>query len=152
MKICTNCYRGLFDRDTECDKCHCKKLLYNQEYIDYKKQICEASSKNELLSLIEKYPYNIIWEYDKINSGKTTEEILATWQYYKPMVPIFNPPKLSKISETNTMDNNIVKCPKCGSMSISTVNRGYSIITGFIGSGSPRNVCQQCGYKWKPGS
>ena len=42
------------------------------------------------------------------------------------------------------------RCPKCGSTSISAVNRGFSIITGFIGSGSPRNVCQKCGYKWKP--
>lgn len=44
-----------------------------------------------------------------------------------------------------------VRCPKCGSTSIGTVNRGYSLFSGFVGSGSPRNVCQMCGYKWKPG-
>lgn len=42
-------------------------------------------------------------------------------------------------------------CPKCGSTSIATVNRGYSIVWGFLGSGSPMNVCQSCGYKYKPG-
>lgn len=42
-------------------------------------------------------------------------------------------------------------CPKCGSTSITTVNRGYSVITGFIGSGKPMNVCQMCGYKFEPG-
>lgn len=42
-------------------------------------------------------------------------------------------------------------CPKCGSTNISTINRGYSLVTGFVGSGSARNVCQNCGYKWKPG-
>lgn len=42
-------------------------------------------------------------------------------------------------------------CPKCGSSSLATVNRGYSIVWGFLGSGSPMNVCQSCGYKWKPG-
>lgn len=46
--------------------------------------------------------------------------------------------------------SNVAKCPKCKSTSIATTNRGYSIITGFLGSGSPRNVCQNCGYKWKP--
>lgn len=46
---------------------------------------------------------------------------------------------------------NAVRCPKCGSYSVATTNRGYSLLTGFIGSGSPRNVCQKCGYKWKPG-
>lgn len=43
-----------------------------------------------------------------------------------------------------------VRCPKCGSTSIATVNRGYSLLTGFVGSGTPMNVCQKCGYKWKP--
>lgn len=43
------------------------------------------------------------------------------------------------------------KCPKCQSTSIATTNRGFSLITGFIGSGKPMNVCQNCGHKWKPG-
>lgn len=47
--------------------------------------------------------------------------------------------------------NTKIMCPKCFSTSIATVNRGYSIFWGFLGSGSPRNVCQACGYKWKPG-
>lgn len=47
-------------------------------------------------------------------------------------------------------EKNTVKCPKCGSTAIATVNRGFSIITGFIGSGSARNVCQKCGHKWDP--
>ena len=51
---------------------------------------------------------------------------------------------------TQEDERNIVKCPKCGSTAIQTVNRGYSLMTGFLGSGSPRNVCQKCGYKWKP--
>lgn len=47
---------------------------------------------------------------------------------------------------------NKVTCPKCGSTDISSGTRGFSMFTGFVGSGSPRNVCQKCGYKWKPGS
>ena len=42
-------------------------------------------------------------------------------------------------------------CAKCGSSSIATINRGYSMVTGFIGSGKPVNVCQKCGYKWQIG-
>ena len=45
----------------------------------------------------------------------------------------------------------VIRCPKCGSTSISTINKGYSVLTGFLGSGKPMNVCQNCGYKWKPG-
>lgn len=45
----------------------------------------------------------------------------------------------------------IPSCPKCGSPSIATINRGYSMVSGFIGSGKPVNVCQMCGYKWQIG-
>lgn len=44
-----------------------------------------------------------------------------------------------------------IRCPKCGSTSIGTTTRGYSLLTGFLGSGTPMNVCQRCGHKWKPG-
>ena len=44
------------------------------------------------------------------------------------------------------------KCPRCGSTSIATVNRGYSIVWGLLGSGTPMNVCQSCGHKFKPGT
>lgn len=50
----------------------------------------------------------------------------------------------------NTNDD-VVRCPKCGSSSIATINRGYSLMWGFLGSGSPRNVCQKCGHKFIPG-
>lgn len=46
-------------------------------------------------------------------------------------------------------DKNKPKCPRCGSTSLATVNRGFSLLTGFLGSGKPMNVCQKCGYKWK---
>lgn len=45
----------------------------------------------------------------------------------------------------------IPTCPKCGSPSIATINRGYSLVSGFIGSGKPVNVCQICGHKWQIG-
>ena len=62
-------------------------------------------------------------------------------------------------SQTNTQKqtitektaSDVIKCPKCGSTSIATINRGYSLVWGFIGSGSARNVCQSCGYKFIPG-
>lgn len=46
---------------------------------------------------------------------------------------------------------NTIRCPKCGSTSIATKNRGYSVIWGKVGSGDAVNVCQKCGYEWKPG-
>lgn len=45
---------------------------------------------------------------------------------------------------------NAIHCPKCGCTDIGVANRGFSIVTGFIGSGKSMNVCKKCGYKWKP--
>ena len=58
----------------------------------------------------------------------------------------------------NAWDNPVINitlpvaiCPKCGSTAIMLMNRGYSLVWGFIGSGKPMNVCQKCGYKFQPG-
>lgn len=61
--------------------------------------------------------------------------------------------KASEIAQQRAEEDekNTVHCPKCGSTQIGVTNRGYSLLSGFIGSGSARNVCQNCGYKWKPG-
>lgn len=55
-----------------------------------------------------------------------------------------------RLDALNAKANTAPRCPKCGSTYISTVNRGYSVVWGFIGSGKAMNVCQKCGHKWKP--
>lgn len=52
-------------------------------------------------------------------------------------------------AERKKAEDSKPRCPKCGSTSIATVNKGYSLLTGFLGSGKPMNVCQSCGHKWK---
>lgn len=42
-------------------------------------------------------------------------------------------------------------CPQCGSTDITSGTRGFTLTTGFLGSGNHRNVCKKCGFKWKPG-
>lgn len=54
-----------------------------------------------------------------------------------------------EIAERKKAEDSKPRCPKCGSTSIATVNKGYSLLTGFLGSGKPMNVCQSCGHKWK---
>lgn len=56
----------------------------------------------------------------------------------------------SKSNSNNTIDTTLL-CPNCGSSHIATINRGFSLIWGFIGSGKAVNVCQSCGYKFIPG-
>lgn len=55
--------------------------------------------------------------------------------------------RINSIQPTN---KNTLKCPKCGSTSVTTTTRGYSLMLGFIGSGRVINICGNCGNKWKP--
>lgn len=43
-----------------------------------------------------------------------------------------------------------VHCPRCGSTSITTGQRGFSLLTGFLGSNKTVNRCGKCGYSWQP--
>lgn len=57
--------------------------------------------------------------------------------------------------EQNVIDfferlNRPVTCPRCGSNQITTGQRGFSLVTGFIGSNKTVNRCAKCGYSWKP--
>ena len=58
--------------------------------------------------------------------------------------------QLEQKRQVNQQEKNQVRCPKCGSTNITAGQRGYSMLTGFIGSGKTVNRCANCGYKWKP--
>lgn len=57
----------------------------------------------------------------------------------------------NKTEYQHSATTNKPKCPKCGSTSITTAQRGYKLLTGFIGSSKMLNTCQNCGHQWKPG-
>ena len=44
-----------------------------------------------------------------------------------------------------------VHCPKCNSTQVQAFKRGYSLLTGFIGSNQVFITCLSCGNKFKPG-
>lgn len=48
-------------------------------------------------------------------------------------------------------DKDIIVCPRCGSTQYHAGTRGFSLITGFIGSGKTVLTCLKCGHRWKPG-
>lgn len=39
---------------------------------------------------------------------------------------------------------NPIRCPRCGSTEYTLMNRGFSIFTGFFGSGNVKRVCNRC--------
>lgn len=45
---------------------------------------------------------------------------------------------------------NVPHCPKCGSTAITAGQKGYSLLTGFLGSNKTVNRCANCGHTWQP--
>lgn len=83
--------------------------------------------------------------WDKNNTAHLAYKFITTcidhnFQYFE-----FNTADIPDPSKT-------VRCPKCGSTSVTTEESGYSLLTGFWGSSKKHNLCQKCGYRWKPGS
>ncbi|MDO4841511.1 MAG: ribosomal protein L7/L12 [Phoenicibacter congonensis] len=52
---------------------------------------------------------------------------------------------------SHTKDKDIISCPQCGSTQYHAGARGFSLITGFVGSGKTVLTCLKCGNRWKPG-
>ena len=100
-----------------------RKILYDIMHLD-------GVSLNELIGYICNYDHVPDFEY--VPSGNP-------WKYY------YKKPKCLQ------EDSSKITCPKCGSSSIATTNKGFSFFTGLLGSGTPMNVCQSCGHRWKPG-
>lgn len=55
-----------------------------------------------------------------------------------------------EIAERKKAEESKPRCPKCGSTSITAGQKGYSIMTGFLGSNKTVNRCSNCGHTWKP--
>ena len=71
----------------------------------------------------------------------TNLDLMRRWQQWE------NNPSIKDAYQSGQ-----VICPKCGSPSIATGQRGFSLVSGFIGSNQTMNRCAKCGYKWKPKS
>lgn len=123
-----------------CENCGCEHLINTNFTLDEYMKI-GTGDKNKFhefkTHLRERYVVNSP-EFD----SKLYQEVLD--KEFKSFM-------LNSSSNSQDYEEPKVRCPKCGSTSIGSTTRGYSLFTGFLGSGTPMNVCQKCGYKWKPG-
>ena len=176
-KACITCGRIYFNPTTDgfirnyCIECNERKLKSDLIEIDYSLDSFAQSvgfdlQKGTFISFNPKTTQKAVWAKEK----ELFEKFVSNWdsldkssESYK--LNIENLYRNGK-GETNNkilarvlinqelkkepLSSNVV-CPKCGSESIATVNRGYSLFWGFLGSGQPVNVCQKCGHKFKPG-
>lgn len=171
--ICPECGGKISDQADKCIHCGYPLKKINKISLKCDKENNMYVYKNNLYNLTE------LVNYLKNNTFAEYEMDLPTWKEARLILRRICPDisegdRLINYIKTNrsipdkelkNTTNNIhysstphpsaptnqVTCPKCGSTSITTEERGYDIMWGFLGSSSKKNLCQKCGYKWWPG-
>ena len=132
------------DRVKICDKCHRISAVLEEEDLIDEANNCGGNFIDLGLDFKE---FLII---SHISPGD--EFLLAMAKLKKDDIIEYN----AKMSQFKKQYDEMIaerkkpKCPKCGSKNITTGERGFSFVTGFIGAGKTVNRCGDCGYKWKP--
>ncbi len=62
----------------------------------------------------------------------------------------YHMPKMPRCSDGIADNSGAIRCPRCGSTSVTTGQRGFTLTTGFLGSNKTMNRCAKCGHKWTP--
>lgn len=134
--------------------------LFRAYYFDFKqlKKVKETDTckYNEMLKMLEDERI----EEERIEKIKIDEASIEAEKYRKAMEEKEAADEMSKstaervrVAEkvARARREGRVVCPNCGSESITTTTRGYTITTGFLFSGKVKCLCMNCGHKWKPG-
>ena len=148
---CPECGKEISDKSETC--IHCGYPLSD-------KNMCYINGIKYDLSFVFEYEYSertipmkILMDLTgcTLNSvGTAINEIFKTGKIPKTLTLEKRQAKTqSQVSEPKEPK---ITCPKCGSSNITEGTKGFSLTTGFIGSGNFRYVCKNCGNKWKPGS
>lgn len=154
--ICSKCgSKGLVPVGTR--KCFCggDRIVFNvteDEYIkmsDFEKnKMIEEMNIHPLISKDDAFSiYNVTHSTEIIDAmiELKQKDII---EYGLKLSQFKN--QLEQRNQVNQQEQNQVHCPRCGSANITAGQRGYSLLTGFVGSGSTVNRCANCGHKWKP--
>lgn len=167
LMTCPDCGNQVSRRAQVCIHCGCplkedaktSTHFYGVRRIDDKKVIGKAATFIARAWVINKQATGVN-DLSIIASGITRERAELLLDYFVSHNGVGEIVEDTECTQENQqmtiyIDTNInskapVMCPRCGSTEITTGQRGYSIISGFVGSGKTTNRCGKCGYSWQP--
>lgn len=147
------------EESVKCPKCH---TIYNKMFLMGKQGNIDTCPMCGSDMSSEEHPDWITWYYYKdplygdyslwdklplkpeelvlIKEFKAPPESECGLDEVKRILRTYIPDAFSESKDTNPT----ICCPRCGSQEYTLLNRGYSILTGFLGSGKVKRVCNQC--------
>lgn len=139
MKTCPVCGVSLFTEDESADKSDVQSEEEHPDWITWYYYQDEETKcftlRYEPIDLEKWTDTKLIKEFkapprDSVGSSERAKEILRTY-----IPDAFKEPKKTEST---------ICCPWCGSSEFTLLNRGYSFLTGFLGSGKVKRVCNNC--------
>lgn len=133
LKNCPVCGASLFDendttsvcaefdeneKDTICNEHSAEKMTYY--YYD-----------NGTLVPVLYYNWKPLYTFEAIDKKDAERQLKKVC----PSSPIFKDSPASSL---------VMRCPRCFSTEYTLMNKGYSLFTGFLGSGRVKRVCNYC--------
>lgn len=173
--ICPECGGKISDQAENC--IHCGYPLQNRKTEEKsKKNICVYKNKQYDLTKLVEYLKDCTfpgYDNEKLNcnilskartilaeimpniTGITGDELIYYIKVNRRVpapefIPTRNIDQYIHNPTLTTASQNIVRCPRCGSTSVTTEEQGYGFF-GWIGASQKKNLCQKCGHKWWPG-
>lgn len=169
---CPECKKEISDKALQCihcgypiklkDNCNTndQTACQNNILVDIKLTFCPSKYGGQVTDALYELGFDLLQaadiatELSTIKSNITLEEANEIKQKIEQAggeVEIYPATETARKEVTNRPKNvNELRCPRCGSTAITTGQRGYSLLTGFIGSKQTVNRCGNCGKSWYP--
>lgn len=168
--ICPDCGKSISDKASACIFCGCPIVPIKKTYDVILDHINSYGNKQKYKTRFVVMMHQIAKEeirfYDETMyepgrvliegiSQKNAEGLKTAMEEIGYIVSLretdtVNTENNERVASTLPLYIGPVCCPHCRSTSVTTGPRGYSLLTGFIGSSKTVNMCAKCGYKWEP--
>lgn len=164
---CPECGREVSDKASACIHCGCPLDI---SFDDKEKQydlilIHHGSAKVSCIKLVRDYLEPDLSRAKKICDSTENgmnpkiysstnlseiEEVGKRFSAIGAKVKIVESGSDESIPNFSFHEDNALRCPRCGSSSVTTGKRGFKLTTGFLGSNKTVNRCGNCGNVWQP--
>lgn len=127
--------------------------FYTEPYVNNKGKTYNRIKKTPFIlfaNLSESNANIIKGILDKYKTGSKIVETPIDYKDPEQCTVNINEKMDNAIAEAIAKKNAPLSCPRCGSTSVTTGQRGFSFITGFLGSNKTVNRCGKCGWTWDP--
>lgn len=168
---CPECGMDVSDKASSCIHCgyplsQNQDIMYEINLIDiYSNDLC-SRHRGDILRLLSNVTHRPLKEFNRMiyercgtlvtgvsyDNAIKIQKLLNQYGITTDLSVSFAKTENNNVNVERTfyIDESKVFCPACKSTSITTGKRGFTILSGFIGSNKTINRCAKCGYSWYP--